>query len=97
MNNTPCIEILTNFDTFPQKISSIKIHDFWICRYDEDGRESLEHGDQDLSDDDAEAYVTNLSYYHLVPFETDLLEWCSQFYIYSWSLNPTIMTQKFYV
>lgn len=42
--------------------------------YDEDGRESLEHGDQDLSDDDAEAYVTNLSYYHLVPFETDLLE-----------------------
>ncbi|KAJ8375041.1 hypothetical protein SKAU_G00056210 [Synaphobranchus kaupii] len=26
------------------------------------------------SDDDPEAYVTNLSYYHLVPFETDILE-----------------------
>ncbi|KPP74529.1 hypothetical protein Z043_106303, partial [Scleropages formosus] len=28
----------------------------------------------DNSDDDPEAYVTNLSYYHLVPFETDILE-----------------------
>lgn len=28
----------------------------------------------DLSDEDPEAYVTNLSYYHLVPFETDILE-----------------------
>ncbi|XP_043082587.1 PX domain-containing protein 1 [Puntigrus tetrazona] len=42
--------------------------------YDEDGRESLDPIDQDLSDDDPEAYVTNLSYYHLVPFETDILE-----------------------
>ncbi|XP_016393719.1 PX domain-containing protein 1-like isoform X1 [Sinocyclocheilus rhinocerous] len=42
--------------------------------YDEDGRESLDPVDQDLSDDDPEAYVTNLSYYHLVPFETDILE-----------------------
>ena len=24
--------------------------------------------------EDTEAYVTNLSYYHLVPFETDILE-----------------------
>lgn len=45
-----------------------------ICRYDDDGRESLDPVDQDLSDDDPEAYVTNLSYYHLVPFETDILE-----------------------
>lgn len=44
-------------------------------RYDEDGRESLDPVDQDLSDDDPEAYVTNLSYYHLVPFETDILDW----------------------
>ncbi|KAL4623425.1 melanopsin-like [Arapaima gigas] len=28
----------------------------------------------DNSDDDPEAYVTNLSYYHLVPFETDILD-----------------------
>ncbi|KAG5268401.1 hypothetical protein AALO_G00212170 [Alosa alosa] len=28
----------------------------------------------DLSDEEPEAYVTNLSYYHLVPFETDILE-----------------------
>ncbi|XP_041103841.1 PX domain-containing protein 1-like [Polyodon spathula] len=28
----------------------------------------------DNSDEDPEAYVTNLSYYHLVPFETDILE-----------------------
>lgn len=42
--------------------------------YDDDGRESLDPVDQDLSDDDPEAYVTNLSYYHLVPFETDILE-----------------------
>ncbi|KAK3541123.1 hypothetical protein QTP86_015734 [Hemibagrus guttatus] len=30
--------------------------------------------EQDLSHDDTVAYVTNLSYYHLVPFETDILE-----------------------
>ncbi|KAJ8279509.1 hypothetical protein COCON_G00065750 [Conger conger] len=39
----------------------------------------FENGDEFLtepnnSDDDPEAYVTNLSYYHLVPFETDILE-----------------------
>ncbi|KAL1006933.1 hypothetical protein UPYG_G00079030 [Umbra pygmaea] len=28
----------------------------------------------DISDDDSDAYVTNLSYYHLVPFEMDILE-----------------------
>uniref|UniRef100_A0AAV2L8C6 PX domain-containing protein 1 n=1 Tax=Knipowitschia caucasica TaxID=637954 RepID=A0AAV2L8C6_KNICA len=28
----------------------------------------------ELCEDDPEAYVTNLSYYHLVPFETDILE-----------------------
>lgn len=41
--------------------------------YEDDGKECLSV-DQDLSDDDTEAYVTNLSYYHLVPFETDILE-----------------------
>ncbi|XP_027028979.1 PX domain-containing protein 1 [Tachysurus fulvidraco] len=30
--------------------------------------------EQDLSDDDTEAYVTNLSYYHLVQFERDIME-----------------------
>ncbi|KAJ8277007.1 hypothetical protein GJAV_G00070370 [Gymnothorax javanicus] len=39
----------------------------------------FEHGEEFLHephccDDDPEAYVTNLSYYHLVPFETDILE-----------------------
>lgn len=28
----------------------------------------------DVCDEETEAYVTNLSYYHLVPFETDILE-----------------------
>ncbi|XP_026860168.1 PX domain-containing protein 1 isoform X2 [Electrophorus electricus] len=41
--------------------------------YDDDGKECVSV-EQDLSDDDPEAYVTNLSYYHLVPFETDILE-----------------------
>ncbi|XP_030624352.1 PX domain-containing protein 1 [Chanos chanos] len=40
---------------------------------DEDGRDFLS-AEPDISDDDTEAYVTNLSYYHLVPFETDILE-----------------------
>lgn len=31
----------------------------------------------DVCNQDTEAYVTNLSYYHLVPFETDILEWLS--------------------
>ncbi|KAI1888898.1 hypothetical protein AGOR_G00173500 [Albula goreensis] len=39
----------------------------------ENGEEFLT-GEPDNSDDDPEAYVTNLSYYHLVPFETDILE-----------------------
>ncbi|CDQ59056.1 unnamed protein product [Oncorhynchus mykiss] len=39
----------------------------------EDGREFLTV-EPDISDDDSDAYVTNLSYYHLVPFETDILE-----------------------
>ncbi|KAG9347735.1 hypothetical protein JZ751_003749 [Albula glossodonta] len=39
----------------------------------ENGEEFLA-GEPDNSDDDPEAYVTNLSYYHLVPFETDILE-----------------------
>ncbi|KAG2458491.1 PXDC1 protein, partial [Polypterus senegalus] len=30
--------------------------------------------DTENNEDDPEAYVTNLSYYHLVPFETDILE-----------------------
>ncbi|XP_076868381.1 PX domain-containing protein 1 [Brachyhypopomus gauderio] len=41
--------------------------------YDDDGKECVSI-EQDFSDDDQEAYVTNLSYYHLVPFETELLE-----------------------
>lgn len=39
------------------------------CRYDK-----CQSVEQDLSDDDTEAYVTNLSYYHLVPFERDIME-----------------------
>uniref|UniRef100_A0A3Q2YI84 PX domain containing 1 n=1 Tax=Hippocampus comes TaxID=109280 RepID=A0A3Q2YI84_HIPCM len=39
----------------------------------EDGPEFLPmHAD--VCDEETEAYVTNLSYYHLVPFETDILE-----------------------
>ncbi|KAK7881580.1 hypothetical protein WMY93_029989 [Mugilogobius chulae] len=30
--------------------------------------------ESELCDEEPEAYVTNLSYYHLVPFETDILE-----------------------
>lgn len=30
--------------------------------------------ESDMCNQDTEAYVTNLSYYHLVPFETDILE-----------------------
>uniref|UniRef100_H3D825 PX domain containing 1 n=1 Tax=Tetraodon nigroviridis TaxID=99883 RepID=H3D825_TETNG len=30
--------------------------------------------ESDMCSQDTEAYVTNLSYYHLVPFETDILE-----------------------
>ncbi|KAM9436771.1 PX domain-containing protein 1 [Clarias gariepinus] len=41
--------------------------------YDED-ESQCQSVELDLSDDDTEAYVTNLSYYHLVPFETDILE-----------------------
>lgn len=43
-----------------------------VGRY-EDGVEFLPL-EADVCDGDAEAYVTNLSYYHLVPFETDILE-----------------------
>ncbi|KAJ8418752.1 hypothetical protein AAFF_G00002510 [Aldrovandia affinis] len=39
----------------------------------ESGEEFLT-GEPENGDDDPEAYVTNLSYYHLVPFETDILE-----------------------
>lgn len=31
--------------------------------------------ESDVCSQDTEAYVTNLSYYHLVPFETDILDW----------------------
>lgn len=44
-----------------------------FTRY-EDGSEFLPM-EADLCDEETEAYVTNLSYYHLVPFETDILEW----------------------
>ncbi|XP_008394792.1 PX domain-containing protein 1 [Poecilia reticulata] len=39
----------------------------------EDGTEFLPM-EADVCDEETEAYVTNLSYYHLVPFETDILE-----------------------
>ncbi|XP_028824073.1 PX domain-containing protein 1 [Denticeps clupeoides] len=39
----------------------------------DDGGEVLSL-DPEASDEDSDAYVTNLSYYHLVPFETDILE-----------------------
>ncbi|XP_056155586.1 PX domain-containing protein 1 isoform X2 [Lampris incognitus] len=39
----------------------------------EDGTEFLP-AEPDLCDEETEPYVTNLSYYHLVPFETDILE-----------------------
>lgn len=39
----------------------------------EDGTEFLPL-ETDVCDEETEAYVTNLSYYHLVPFETDILE-----------------------
>ncbi|XP_012679637.1 PX domain-containing protein 1 [Clupea harengus] len=41
--------------------------------YDDDVRECLP-AEPELSDEEPEAYVTNLSYYHLLPFETDILE-----------------------
>uniref|UniRef100_A0A4W5MJF7 PX domain containing 1 n=1 Tax=Hucho hucho TaxID=62062 RepID=A0A4W5MJF7_9TELE len=40
---------------------------------DSDGREFL-MVEPDISEDDSDPYVTNLSYYHLLPFETDILE-----------------------
>uniref|UniRef100_A0A8C8E2H2 PX domain containing 1b n=1 Tax=Oryzias sinensis TaxID=183150 RepID=A0A8C8E2H2_9TELE len=40
----------------------------------EDGTELLPLDEEELVNEDTEAYVTNLSYYHLVPFETDILE-----------------------
>lgn len=43
------------------------------CSRYEDGTEFLPV-ETDLCEEDTEAYVTNLSYYHLVPFETDILE-----------------------
>ena len=46
---------------------------FFPPRY-EDGTEFLPM-EADVCDEETEAYVTNLSYYHLVPFETDILEW----------------------
>lgn len=46
----------------------------YFFRY-EDGTELLPLDEEELVNEDTEAYVTNLSYYHLVPFETDILEW----------------------
>ncbi|KAL7840542.1 hypothetical protein AOLI_G00258650 [Acnodon oligacanthus] len=67
---------LTNEDhshTFIEPDHHILLLHFYSNRYEDDGKECLSV-EQDLSDDDTEAYVTNLSYYHLVPFETDILE-----------------------
>ncbi|KAH0617953.1 hypothetical protein JD844_016757, partial [Phrynosoma platyrhinos] len=36
--------------------------------------DSVSEFTSELEDDDPTAYVTNLSYYHLVPFETDILD-----------------------
>lgn len=44
----------------------------FIYRY-ENGTEFLPM-EADVCDEETEVYVTNLSYYHLVPFETDILE-----------------------
>ncbi|KPP68639.1 hypothetical protein Z043_112667 [Scleropages formosus] len=41
---------------------------------DQSGEEFLTAEPGSSSDDDPESYVTNLSYYHLVPFETDIPE-----------------------
>lgn len=51
--------------------------------------ESVSDFTSELEDsDDPTAYVTNLTYYHLVPFETDILDWgCSG--MQSASLQPT--------
>lgn len=43
------------------------------CSRYEDGSDFLPV-EPDECDQDTAAYVTNLSYYHLVPFETDILE-----------------------
>lgn len=60
---------LTVIPPCPQSNASFN----FVARY-EDGAEFLPV-EADVCDGDAEAYVTNLSYYHLVPFETDILEW----------------------
>lgn len=59
---------LTVIPPCPQSNASFN----FVARY-EDGAEFLPV-EADVCDGDAEAYVTNLSYYHLVPFETDILE-----------------------
>lgn len=39
-----------------------------------EGRPEFVPMEMGVCDEETEAYVTNLSYYHLVPFETDILE-----------------------
>lgn len=78
----PLKELLHNSCTAMICVSVLNLNSSWfllrgiIClsspRY-EDGSEFLPV-EADVCDEDTEAYVTNLSYYHLVPFETDILE-----------------------
>lgn len=53
-------------------VFGVTLFPLFLSRY-EDGTEFLPM-EADVCDEETEAYVTNLSYYHLVPFETDILE-----------------------
>lgn len=47
----------------------------WFCLFFLLRFESVSDFTSELEDsDDPTAYVTNLTYYHLVPFETDILD-----------------------
>lgn len=60
----------------------------FVTRY-EDGTEFFPM-EADVCSEDTEAYVTNLSYYHLVPFETDILEWGTDGHRHTLSLRNTL-------
>lgn len=47
----------------------------------------------DLCEEDTEAYVTNLSYYHLVPFETDILEWRIYLTVAHWWTHRAVIEE----
>lgn len=51
-------------------LSGFILFDLFLLRF-----ESVSDFTSELEDsDDPTAYVTNLTYYHLVPFETDILD-----------------------